>query len=107
MATAQMTPHTIAALVLLGLAALTVVLSAAGLLRTSDPVARLHFLTPVTSVAAPLVGVAYWVDEGMGLATGLVLLVVGLLALSGPPLGTAIARSTAEEQQLIAAEQKG
>lgn len=100
-----MAAHTIVTLVLLGLAALTVVLSAVGLVRTPAPVARLHFLTPVTSFAAPLVGVAYWVDEGMGLATGLVLLVVGLLALSGPPLASAIARATAEEEELILSEQ--
>lgn len=99
-----MAPHTIVTLVLLGLAALTVVLSAVGLLRTPDPIARLHFLTPVTSVAAPLVGAAYVVDEGIGLSAGLVILVVGLLLLSGPPLGTAIARATAEEQELIPVE---
>lgn len=102
-----MAPHTIVTLVLLGLAALTVVLSAAGLVLARDPIARLHFLTPVTSIAAPLVGAAYVVDEGMGLAAGLVLLVVGLLVLSGPPLGTAIARATAEEQELVPSEPAG
>ena len=102
-----MAAHTIVALVLLGLAALTVVLSAAGLLRTPDPLARLHFLTPVTSIAGPLVGVAYMVDEGIGLSAGLVLLVVGLLVLSGPTLGTAIAQATAEEQELIPSEPAG
>jgi multisubunit Na+/H+ antiporter MnhG subunit len=102
-----MDPHTIVVLVLLGLAALTVVLSAVGLLRTPDPLGRLHFLTPVTSVAAPLVGLSYWVDEGMGLAAGLVLLVVGLLALTGPPLSSAIARATAEEEELLPSEQTG
>ena len=102
-----MAPHTIATLALLGLAALTVVLSAIGLLRAPDPLARLHFLAPVTSIAAPLVGAAYVVDEGMGLSAGLVLLVVGLLVLSGPPLGTAIGRATAEEQELIPSEPAG
>src|SRR5690242_3030041 len=102
-----MAPHTIVTLVLLALAALTVVLSAAGLLLTADPIARLHFLTPVTSIAAPLVGAAYVVDEGMGLSAGLALLVVGLLVLSGPPLGTAIGRATAEEQELVPSEPAG
>ena len=95
-----MAVHAIVVLVLLGLAAVVVVLATFGLVRTADGVARLHFLTPVTSVAAPLIGVAYLVDQGMGLATGLVLLIVGLLAVTGPPLGTAIARLTAEERDL-------
>jgi multicomponent Na+:H+ antiporter subunit G len=102
-----MAAHTIVVLVLLGLAALTVVLSAAGLLLAGDPVARLHFLTPVTSLAGPLVGLAYVVDEGMGLAAGLVILVAVLLALSGAPLGSAITRANAEEQELLPAEQPG
>jgi multicomponent Na+:H+ antiporter subunit G len=97
--------RTVVVLVLLGLAALTVVLSAVGLIRAQDAVARLHFLTPVTSFAAPLVAVAYLVDQGIGLAGGLVLLVVGLLVLTGPPLGSAIARTTAEEQELVPAEE--
>lgn len=107
MAGNQMAPHTIVTLVLLGLAALVVVLSAVGLLLARGRLARLHFLTPVTSVAAPLVGAAYWVDEGMGLSAGLVLFIAALLLLSGPPLGTAIARSTAEEQELLPSEKSG
>ena len=96
-----MAPHAVVVLVLLGLAALTVVLAAVGLLRAADPVARLHFLTPVTSIAAPLVGVAYLVDQGIGLASGLVLATVALLAMTGSPLSSAIARVTAQEQELL------
>ena len=96
-----MAAHTIVVLVLLGLAALIVVLSAVGLVLIADRIARLHFLAPVTSVAAPLVGAAYLVDQGFGLAGGLVLLIVALLALTGVPLGSAIARLTAEERELI------
>ncbi len=96
-----MPAHSIVVLVLLGLAALTVVLSAAGLLRAADPVARLHFLTPVSSIAAPLAGVAYLVDQGIGLASGLVLATVALLAVTGAPLSSAIGRVTAQEQDLL------
>lgn len=96
-----MAVHTVVVLVLLGLSALTVVLSAAGLARAPDVVARLHFLTPVTSIAAPLVAVAYLVDRGVNLDSGLVVVIVGLLALTGPPLGSAIARATAEEQEML------
>jgi multisubunit Na+/H+ antiporter MnhG subunit len=91
-------------LVLLGLAALVVVLSAVGLLLAPAVLARLHFIAPVTSLGAPLVGVAYLVDQGPGLAAGLVLLVVAVLALTGPPLSAAIGRLAAVELDLLPAE---
>jgi multisubunit Na+/H+ antiporter MnhG subunit len=97
-------PHDVAVLVLLGLAALVVVLSAVGLVAAPSALSRLHFIAPVTSLAAPLVGVAYVVDQGIGLAAGLALLVAGLLALTGPPLGAAIGRLAAAEQDLLPAE---
>ena len=81
--------------VLLGLAAAVVVLSGIGLLGARDSIPRLHFVTPVTSVAAPLTGVAYAVDQGWGISAGLVLAIVGLVAVTGPPLGAAIGRSAA------------
>jgi multisubunit Na+/H+ antiporter MnhG subunit len=97
-------PHSVVVLVLLALAALVVVLSALGLLAAPSVFARLHFLSPVTCGAAPLVGAAYVVDQGMGLASGLVLATVALLALTGPPLGAAIARLAAGEADLVPAE---
>jgi multisubunit Na+/H+ antiporter MnhG subunit len=96
--------HELLAVILLGLAALVVVLSAVGLVAAPSALARLHFIAPVTSLAAPLVGVAYVVDQGIGLAAGLVLLIVGLLALTGPPLGAAIGRLAAAELDLLPAE---
>jgi multicomponent Na+:H+ antiporter subunit G len=97
-------PHGVVVLVLLGLAALVVVLSAVGLVAAPSVLPRLHFIAPVTSLAAPLVGVAYVVDQGIGLAAGLVLLVVSVLALTGPPLGAAIGRLAAAELDLLPAE---
>jgi multisubunit Na+/H+ antiporter MnhG subunit len=97
-------PHELVVLVLLALAALVVVLSAVGLVAAPSVLPRLHFIAPVTSLAAPLVGVAYVVDQGIGLAAGLVLLVVTVLALTGPPLGAAIGRLAAAELDLLPAE---
>ena len=91
-------------LALLGLATVVVALSAVGMVAAPSPLSRLHFIAPVTSVAAPLVGLAYVVDQGIGLAAGLVLLTVGLLALTGPPLGAAIGRLAAAELDLAPAE---
>jgi multisubunit Na+/H+ antiporter MnhG subunit len=97
-------PHGVVVLVLLGLAALVVVLSAVGLVAAPSVLPRLHFIAPVTSLAAPLVGVAYLVDQGIGLAAGLVLLTVAVLALTGPPLGAAIGRLAAAELDLLPTE---
>jgi multicomponent Na+:H+ antiporter subunit G len=90
-----MSAHTVAVWALLGVAALVVALSGVGLLGARDGIPRLHFITPVTSVAAPLTGVAYAVDQGWGISAGLVLLTVGLVAVTGPGLGAAIGRAAA------------
>jgi multisubunit Na+/H+ antiporter MnhG subunit len=87
--------------VLLGLAAVVVILSGIGLLGAQDTLPRLHFVTPVTCVAAPLTGVAYTVDQGWGIAAGLVMLIVTLTAVTGPPLGAAVARAAAHEEDLL------
>ena len=78
--------------VLASLATLIIVLSAAGALVVRVPLARLHFLSPVTSLAGPLLGVALVLQQGWGIASGLVLLTVGLLAASSPVLESATAR---------------
>lgn len=99
-----MSPRDVVTLVLLALAAGVVALSALGLVAAPSVLPRMHFVAPVTSVAAPLVGLAYVVDQGLGLAAGLVLATVGVLALTGPPLGAAIGRLGAAEQGVIAPE---
>ena len=93
-----MSMQQLAVCVLLGLAALVVALSGLGILGARDSIPRLHFVTPVTSIAAPLTGVAYAVDQGWGISAGLVLLIVALVALTGPPLGAAIGRAAASNE---------
>lgn len=96
-----MSAQEIAVLVLLGLAALIVVLCGLGLVAAPRGLPRLHFLTPVTSIAAPLTGVAYIVGQGVSLSSGLVLLIAALVAVSGPPLSAAIGRATANAEGLL------
>src|SRR5205085_10493586 len=43
-----------------------------------DTLDRLHAVTPITSLAGPLIGIAIAIDEGPDLTTGLVLLIVAL-----------------------------
>lgn len=53
---------------------------------------RMHFLTPVTSLGAPLVAVGLCVEQGWGLTAASYLLAAGLLFLSGPFLEAAMGR---------------
>lgn len=57
---------------------------------------RLHFVTPITSLAAPLVAVGLGIENGWGLTTGEILLVVGMLFFSAPMMGAATGRLMAE-----------
>jgi multicomponent Na+:H+ antiporter subunit G len=66
---------------------------------------RLHYLAPVTAVGGPLIGLALAIENGWGLTTGLVLLVVALLAISGPVVEVATARALVEQQGLPPAEE--
>lgn len=63
--------------------------------------ARLHLLTVVTSLGAPLVGLGVAALDGGGLAGGQTLVTVAVLALTGPVLGSAIARVTAQREHRI------
>jgi multisubunit Na+/H+ antiporter MnhG subunit len=87
--------------VLLAAAGVVVALAGLGLVAARDQLPRLHFVTPVTSAAAPLTGAAYVVQLGPGLASGLVVAVVGALAATGPVLGAAIARVAAGQEGLL------
>ena len=65
---------------------------------------RLHYLSPVTSLGGPLIGIALALENGWGLTTGLILLVVGLLAVSGPVVAVATTRVVAQREALILEE---
>jgi multisubunit Na+/H+ antiporter MnhG subunit len=81
--------------VLVGVGVGVVVASALGMLLSArNPMGRLHFLAPVTSVGGPLIGVGLAVANGWNLTTATVLLTVAVLALTGPVLGAAIGRLT-------------
>ena len=68
------------------------------------PFVRLHYLSPVTSLGGPLIGIALALENGWGLTTGLILLVVGLLAVSGPVVEVATSRVMAQREALIGEE---
>lgn len=62
---------------------------------------RLHFLTPVTSVGGPLIGLGLAIENGWGITTGLILLVVALLAMTGPVLEVATGRVMAQREGIV------
>ena len=99
-----MSAHHVVADVLLAAALLITVASVFGALVLRTANAKLHYLTPITSVAAPLFGAALVVENGWGLTAGLDLLIVGLLAVSGPALEISIGRVIAQRDGVIIGE---
>lgn len=88
---------------LAGAGVLVCVVSACGALVPADIVDRLHFLTPVTSLGTPLIGLGLAVHTGWHLATATILLIVAATAATGPVLAAATARIAAEQRGLIPA----
>lgn len=87
--------------VLVGAGVLVVVLASAAALRSKSVFRRLHYLTVLTSVAAPLIGVGAIVADGFGLAGASVLAIVVLLAATGPVLGAATGRLNARRDGIV------
>ncbi|HEX4722043.1 MAG TPA: monovalent cation/H(+) antiporter subunit G [Pseudonocardiaceae bacterium] len=90
--------------VLVGLGTLIAVLASLAALRARSVYRRLHYLTVVTSVAAPLIGIGAIVVDGLGLTGASVLAVVVLLAVTGPILGAATGRLNAQRDGIISTE---
>ena len=90
------------ALLWAGIAA--VVLSGLGALTLRRVYNRLHYLTPMTSIGAPLIGLALAIGNGWGLTMAMDLFIVFLLALTGPALEAATGRTAAQREGLIEPE---
>jgi multicomponent Na+:H+ antiporter subunit G len=82
------------ALVLLWTGVVVAAGSGMGLLVLRSREARLHLLTPVTSLAAPLLGLGVAVELGWGRNAVKVVFIVGLLAVAGGVLTSATARAS-------------
>jgi multisubunit Na+/H+ antiporter MnhG subunit len=88
-------------MVLLSAGTLIVVASALGAVLMRSFYDRMHFLTPVTSLGAPLIGLALAVQDGATLTTALILFIVALLAVSGPVLTAATGRMAAQLEGIV------
>ena len=81
------------------------VVSALGALATArDHYLRLHYVTPVTSLAGPLIGVGLCVENGWGITTGEILLIVALLSVAGPVAAAATGRLFAQSDGIVKSE---
>jgi multicomponent Na+:H+ antiporter subunit G len=90
------------ALALSGLGVGVTVLSCVGaVLMRSSVFDRMHFVTPVTSVACPLVAIGLCVEEGWGLTAALLLFIAGLLFVVGPVLEAAMGRLVGQIEEKI------
>lgn len=90
------------ALTLVGLGTAVIVAASVGALRAgTSELVRVHYLTPITSLGAPLVGAGVCVAEGWGLTSGGVILIVGLLFVTGPVLGAATGRLIARDEGVL------
>jgi multisubunit Na+/H+ antiporter MnhG subunit len=87
--------HVLITVLLLGGCAV-VVISCCAMLALRTVYDQLHLLAPVTSLGGPLIGAALVLQNGWGLTSGQVILIVALLALSGPAAGVATARAAHE-----------
>jgi multicomponent Na+:H+ antiporter subunit G len=89
---------TVAAQVLVFAGVGVVLLSAVALLRAPDLLTRLHLLSPVTTLGAPLIGAGLVLVNGVHLGSGAIAVTVVLLAVTGPVLQSAVARLEANRQ---------
>jgi multisubunit Na+/H+ antiporter MnhG subunit len=83
---------------------LVVVFACTGAVLARSLYVRLHYLTPVTSLAGPLIGLGLAVDAGWGLTAGLEALIVALLAATGPILESATGRVVAQREGRVSNE---
>lgn len=86
------------ALGLLAAGTLACVLACLGALATRRLIDRVHFLAPITSLGAPLIAAGCVVRDGLSLASGEIILIASVLALSGAALSAATGRLVAQAE---------
>lgn len=100
MSSATGVPHLVA-LALLAAGLLVVLASSLAVFGVRGARNRLHVVTPVTSVAGPLIGIALAIENGASLATAEVLVAVLILAVTGPVMAMAIGRADAQREGIL------
>jgi len=88
-----MSPQSVTADVLLGVAVALVLCSSVGVLVMRDTYQKLHYVTPISLVAPVLVAAAVTVQSGWEEPTGQTWLAVAIVAVAGPILSHATVRA--------------
>lgn len=91
-------------LALLAAGLLVVVAAAVGAVATLRGYDRLHLVSPVTSLGAPLVGLALVIHNGWSLASGEILVTVALMVATGPAIAAATGRVTGQREGFVSRE---
>ncbi len=99
-----MSTHVIALVLTWAGVVVTVVACVTGAIAV-DSLPRLHFVTMTTSLGVPLAGLGLVVENGLNLTSASIVLVVVVLAASGPAASAAVGRTTAQREGLIPAEE--
>jgi multicomponent Na+:H+ antiporter subunit G len=87
------------AALLLGLAALALLLSLVGMMRAKDTMTRLHFLGPPAAIVPTLFAAGVLVAEGWGASFNKALLTLLILLVYSPVLTHATARMLHERDE--------
>jgi multicomponent Na+:H+ antiporter subunit G len=93
-----MSARHVLALVLVFAGVGVVVLASTGALLAPALQPRLHFVTPVTSLGAPLICAGLAVENGFTLTTASFALILALLLVSNPVLTSAVGRLGAQHE---------
>lgn len=99
-----MSPPHVAGVVCFYAGVAVVVLAALGSLRVRRPEDRLHYLTPTTSLGAPLVGLGLALQNGWSLTSAQIVLTCLLLMITGPVLAAATVRLAAQREGSVSQE---
>jgi multicomponent Na+:H+ antiporter subunit G len=87
-----------------GVGVAVVVLTALASLRVRRPEDRLHFLTPVTALGTPLIGVGLSMLNGWSLTSAQIALTCVLIMITGPVLTSAALRVAAQREGSVTRE---
>jgi multisubunit Na+/H+ antiporter MnhG subunit len=96
-----MSPLYVAGVACFGLGVAVVVVTALAALRVHRPQDRLHFLTPLTSLGAPLVGLGLALEDGWTLTTAQIVLTTVLIMITGPVLSSAAVRVALQREGTV------
>lgn len=87
-------------LIFAGLGVLAAGFGCVGAALAREPLARLHFLAPVTTLGVPFFSIAAVIYFGFSLGSATIILIALVVALGSPAVTIAVGRTLADERGL-------